>query len=373
MPGLKESQLGKIIEGFYEAAAQPELWRSVLHQASEIVGTRGVLLLGHPSKAIGAVWSPGLDEVVDAGARGGWFSSNPRADRAVRRFEQFPGRIVTESMVFSSEELDRLPFNAEFINRTGMRWFATALLTKNSDNLVGISYERARGHKPFSDGEITALESIMPHLQRAGRLALNMAGARADGMFDVFERMACGAVLLNSLGRVIRSNEEARRHFGSAIVMTKGHLIARCREADADLQRLIASVLPRWPTAADVILARGAVSLPRATSRPLIAYAAPVLGSATDVFHEAKAIVMFVDPDRHMPLNETLLRQAFDLTPAEARLAAFVGTGLSPSDAAEKLKISEETARTTLKRVFSKVGVARQSELAVLFTRLPPR
>jgi DNA-binding CsgD family transcriptional regulator len=43
---------------------------------------------------------------------------------------------------------------------------------------------------------------------------------------------------------------------------------------------------------------------------------------------------------------------------------------LSPKEAAEKLGIAEETARSVLKRVFSKVGVSRQSELAVLIARL---
>jgi DNA-binding CsgD family transcriptional regulator len=56
-------------------------------------------------------------------------------------------------------------------------------------------------------------------------------------------------------------------------------------------------------------------------------------------------------------------------TPAEARLAALVGSGLSPRESAEKLGITEETARTVLKRVFSKTGVSRQSELAALLTK----
>ena len=65
-----------------------------------------------------------------------------------------------------------------------------------------------------------------------------------------------------------------------------------------------------------------------------------------------------------------ILDVLFDLTPAEARLAAFVGSAMSPRDASKRLGISEETARTTLKRVFSKVGVSRQSELSALLGTL---
>ena len=50
--------------------------------------------------------------------------------------------------------------------------------------------------------------------------------------------------------------------------------------------------------------------------------------------------------------------------------AALVGSGLAPREAATRLGIGEETARTALKRVFSKVGVSRQSELTALLTKL---
>ena len=61
------------------------------------------------------------------------------------------------------------------------------------------------------------------------------------------------------------------------------------------------------------------------------------------------------------------------LTPGEAHIASPVGSGLPPRGAAEELGIPEETARTVLERVSSKVGVTRQSELAALMTKLVPR
>lgn len=63
-------------------------------------------------------------------------------------------------------------------------------------------------------------------------------------------------------------------------------------------------------------------------------------------------------------------QRLFALTPAEARVAVQIGSGLSPRQVAEKLGISEGNVRTTLKHVFAKIGVSRQSELAVLLTTL---
>jgi PAS domain S-box-containing protein len=71
--------------------------------------------------------------------------------------------------------------------------------------------------------------------------------------------------------------------------------------------------------------------------------------------------------------SSDLVQRLFTLAPAETRVAMLIGSGLSPRQAAEKLGISVGTVRTTLKRVFTKVGVSRQSELAVLLTKLTLR
>ena len=65
-----------------------------------------------------------------------------------------------------------------------------------------------------------------------------------------------------------------------------------------------------------------------------------------------------------------LVKGLFALAPAEARVAALIGEGLSPRQVAKRLDLSEGNVRTTLKHVFGKMGVSRQNELAVLLTKL---
>jgi DNA-binding CsgD family transcriptional regulator len=83
-----------------------------------------------------------------------------------------------------------------------------------------------------------------------------------------------------------------------------------------------------------------------------------------------RAIVLVIDPKADDPADPALVRDLLGLTLGEARVAALVGSGLPPREAAARLGIGEETARTALKRVFSKVGVSRQSELTALLTKL---
>jgi DNA-binding CsgD family transcriptional regulator len=70
------------------------------------------------------------------------------------------------------------------------------------------------------------------------------------------------------------------------------------------------------------------------------------------------------------PRDLPALLRAVGLTPAEARLAALYGSGNSARQAAQRLGISEHTAKSTLKQVYGKLGLRKQSELGQLIARL---
>jgi DNA-binding CsgD family transcriptional regulator len=66
-----------------------------------------------------------------------------------------------------------------------------------------------------------------------------------------------------------------------------------------------------------------------------------------------------------------LLRSAFGLTIAEARLASRLASGDSLDDAANMLCVTKNTARVQLKAVFAKTSTHRQAELVALLMGLP--
>ena len=67
-----------------------------------------------------------------------------------------------------------------------------------------------------------------------------------------------------------------------------------------------------------------------------------------------------------------ILHRSFGLTPSEADLALRLVAGETLQSAAAKLHISYETARTRLKRIFSKTGTCRQAELVVVIVTTFP-
>jgi DNA-binding CsgD family transcriptional regulator len=82
-------------------------------------------------------------------------------------------------------------------------------------------------------------------------------------------------------------------------------------------------------------------------------------------------LVLITDPERQAPANGDLLRELFQLTRKEAAITAKLSEGKSVEQAATELSVTYETARTHLRRIFSKTGTSRQAELLLLIARLP--
>lgn len=109
------------------------------------------------------------------------------------------------------------------------------------------------------------------------------------------------------------------------------------------------------------------IALTRPGGRQLFAYVMPLEHGQ----HGGEAaLVLLGDPRGPERRDAAQMLQLFGLTAAEARLGALIGVGLGAREAAEELKISEHTARSTLKTVYDKLGIRKQSELGHLVARL---
>lgn len=174
------------------------------------------------------------------------------------------------------------------------------------------------------------------------------------------------AALVERDGTVVLINGRAERLIGRGIGVANGHLRCARPTNQAALDGLIAAALDN------------AVSITGRLDRsgdgaPIIVKAMPFemdlpgrpLPRATTV-----ALLVFADPSESVTTDPEPALQLLGLTPSEARAAALVGRGLGPREAAEELGLTENSVRTTIKRVFSKLALSRQSELAVLVSRI---
>ena len=362
---MKPEDFAQIVDLFYEAALQPEHWRSALHEIARHLGAEGTVLTSWPGPHTEAVWSEGLDGLAKVYFDEGWYMRDVRLARAVAL--RHTKLVLRESDLFTPEELDTLPFNAEFINRQGFRWLAGMFVYESRHRLATFAADRKAHAEPFGAEEVAVMEALNPHMRRAAEIATRLGDAKSVGMLDAFEELGCAAILLDAAGRVQRMNKRARGHLGQDIHMAHGQLSTAHKQANHAFQRLIADLLASPSPLANVpVLAH----VPRQNGRPLFAYGMPVARSAQEIFQHGKAILILVDPDEQLNPPEIVLRHGFNLTPAEIRLALALGEGDTVNEFALRQGVSVGTARIQLKAVMAKTSTRRQSELVALLGRL---
>lgn len=368
-PKFDGVEFAGLIDQFYEAAVQPDLWRGLLARTADAVGAAGCGLLGGPTSGFEPICSASMDEALDFGIRGGWLDKNPRLTRGLKAFEQGHD-IVTESMLFTAWELDHLPFNAEFVNRVKGRWFADMLMAGEGPSGIVLTLQRLAGTEPFSASEIETMRRLAPHIRRAGQLALRLADMRHEGLFDALAAFDCGALVLDRNGRVTRLNDKAEALMTSGLAIRFGMLAALDKGSDAALQGLIRSVIARgsWHEAEPI----GPVAVARPNARPLVVHAAPLTRSARDLFQRAVAVLMLVDPDAQRGPFEPILCQAFRFTSAEAAIAADLCRGRDVEEITRMRGVSTATVRAQMKALFAKTDTKRQAELVALLARYSP-
>src|SRR5262249_3958379 len=84
----------------------------------------------------------------------------------------------------------------------------------------------------------------------------------------------------------------------------------------------------------------------------------------------AAAMLLICNPDRPAQVPTAWMTDAYGLTPAEVRVALAVSSGATIRNVARQLKISVNTVKTHLRRVYEKTGTNRQAELSRLMATI---
>lgn len=81
---------------------------------------------------------------------------------------------------------------------------------------------------------------------------------------------------------------------------------------------------------------------------------------------ETAALVMLCDPDRPAQVPATWMMDGYGLTLAEANVALIISSGATIPQTATRLRVSPNTVKTHLRRVYGKTCTSRQAELSRL-------
>lgn len=236
-----------------------------------------------------------------------------------------------------------------------------------------ISLQRPAAERPFDDGDRSGLFDLLPHLKRCVTLHDRVVRHRLehDSLAGMVDHIPVAFLLLGRSGCVHFLNRCAKAMVerGDGLYLTAGGFIAAATVRDtASLRKVVADAAERRECGgegAHFALPRGADQL------PLVCALFPMSRNLLDhrTRDEPAVALVIKDPQVESVHGLADFARAYGLTRAEARLIGLLGEGYGLFEAAGRLDISRNTARTHMRNIYAKVGVNRQTELVRLMER----
>lgn len=206
-------------------------------------------------------------------------------------------------------------------------------------------------------GSPAAFLGSYPDRSRDTQIALPAPFGR--GMLEAFDRLGFGSIVFDARGSLLVCNSVAldllQHKIGGAVTLNNPDWLQHAA------RRLLQRGTPLFSEDGD---AWG--SLPCSMDRPLAINRIQLFQSDGSGF----VILILADLSAAAQPSPRALRRMFGLTETEATLAIQIAHGDRPSKIARDRGVSVATVRSQLASVFSKTQTRRQSELAILVTRV---
>jgi DNA-binding CsgD family transcriptional regulator len=356
-----------LIDRIYEAAFVPELWSPVLETAAALSGSANgaifVLNENAPIRGRFSDASPASAEALkdvrplfDAFLAGDAWKLSPGI---MKMYEMQPASFVHVEAFMTPEEIandpQRIAARAVGIGSN----LCTAIPTPTGE-LVTVVFQRWLEDPDYDQPVIDRMDRLRPHFARAGMVAARLRRERAQATGAARETAGLAAAVLSASGRVLTVNALLDKMDGIFIALAHGGIALANPAANALLREAIAN------NRHDQVVR--SIPVPAAAGDPpVVVHLLPLRRAAHDIFSGADMLLAAtpVSASATVPAP-SILSGLFDLTPAEARLAAAVAQGRPLKEAAAEANITFKSGRTYLERIFAKTGTHQQSELVAL-------
>jgi DNA-binding CsgD family transcriptional regulator/PAS domain-containing protein len=228
-------------------------------------------------------------------------------------------------------------------------------------DVLNVNRSRRVGH--YTSSEMLGARRLLPHLRNAYSLQRTLQTEERKAL--ALDLAGVAVWIVDETGRVLRSNAASERGVADGRVpLTRrgGRLRALRPGDDILLHKAIMAATSRTRTRVHgtVVLHDGdGWPAARADVRPLHPAASP-----SELAHRSAIAILTVRARPSVSSGDhELLRQAFSLTPAEARLAHALLEHGSLASCRDVLARSHETLRSQLKSLFHKTGTHSQPAL----------
>jgi DNA-binding CsgD family transcriptional regulator/PAS domain-containing protein len=289
---------------------------------------------------------------------------NPRWSLITR---QKTGELGWDYRILDEDEMRCSPFYAEFLRKIDFPYFVYGMLTATREEFAGLAVHRSAKQGHVDRQGISRLRVLVPHIRQAFDVTrrLNSAARREATLQRTLDWLADGVALLLPDGSVVHANDAFRSIVGNDDGIGLSRSITFAMPAARDrFQSALASVLrvrAGDPSPCDVV----DFPVRRRSGAPSYIVSLRLLAKGDHAEQAGgAAVVVFVhDPQSRVGAGPDMLREAFNLTEAEASVARAIQAEQLLTQYAREHTVSINTVYTHLRRIKEKTGCARMTQL----------
>jgi DNA-binding CsgD family transcriptional regulator/PAS domain-containing protein len=368
----------RLVSNIYDCAANPELWiktmtelRDHMGAAYTMVGMTDIepLLRGQPPIQ-NLKFSPWSAEHIQSNGR--YLQAMPGY---VNLFKTEVDQAWVQMWECSEEEFRNTVFYKEWAKPQGLRDAVNVPFLRRPTHIGVLTVTVGDGHGLVSKAEADFASQLTPHIRRA--IAINDLVDKNKLALALYKRV------LDSLSTAIfvigRGGKIELANAAAETILSEGHLLrrvngglqaARAGEAAGALEDAFAR-----SASGDAAIGIKGIGIPLVsdTGERAAAYVLPIAGS--DIRGEmgnGYCAVFVARRNEQLPMTIEVLRTVFDMSQAEARVAALIAKGDSAEAIADALGTSINTVRTQISGALAKSGTNSQVALMARINELVP-
>jgi DNA-binding CsgD family transcriptional regulator len=368
MSKIDVAALNRLQTELGEVAIDASRWRDVLERLCLAVGAEGASLRQSGIRSADVPYTRSMEHLTRVYFRDEWNLRDTRVQVLGQRKVKSPA--FSDFDMYTSEEIKTLfrrdAYYNDFLGLERLKWGAwMQFRIDGAPWMIALQRTEAQGY--FEPRDVDLLRPLSHSLAEVANLSSSVGHVVLTGVLDALDLVRKPALALDRRGLVLGTNLAAQEIFDSSMRLANSRLIVSDDQARHRLDALYALLRTTpersFPVVEPIVVKRFGKS-------PLVLEVLPVPVATRSPFLGARILLTVRDPTSVLLPRADILRDIYNLTIAETRLALRIATGESLETVACQLNISRETVRNQLKALFAKTDTHRQGELVALLARL---
>ena len=390
---MTSGQLLPVIHKLFDAVTGEERWGAYLQELASCFDAKGsqIVRVQPRDKTLAFSALYGFDDAVlriyggDGAGRdiafaryADHFVKLMPSDPRVALLERYPARPISCRLFIDEKALHGSEAYKQLLGPADVEFSLVVKLAEEDGSAVMMGVFRGKSSSHFNEADAEKFGTLIPFVKQAINISEHLARmdvqrSRALGALDT---IPLAIVLATRDARVVQANAAAR----AAVFLRDGLAVQNevmrlhSKEEEALLHQAIRAAVARAVHGG--AQRSEAVSISRPSGKEPFSVIVNTLWGKQLQFglsgiDEPLAIIFLAIPEQSPEAPAELLQRLFGLTGAQARLCELLVSGATLEETAGRLRISPETARVHLKKVFENVGVHKQSELIAKILATP--